>query len=104
MKKIQIIHGWESSPDEPILKWLKFSLQKKGFEVSAPDMPEPEKPKIETWVGKLKEVVSPDKETILVGHSIGCQAILRYLETLPEGTKVAGIILIAPFITLNKKQ
>lgn len=101
MKKIYIIHRWDGSPNEPLLQWLKFSLEKEGHRVIVPAMPEPAVPKIETWVGKLKEVIEPDGETIIVGHSIGGQAVLRYLETLPEGIKIAGIVLIAPWMELD---
>lgn len=86
-----------------MLKWLKFSLEEKGYEVFVPEMPEPAFPKIESWIGKLKDVVLLDKETIFVGHSIGCQAILRYLETLDESIKISGAILMAPWMELDKQ-
>ena len=102
-KKVYIIHGWDGSPNEPMLQWLKISLEEKSYEVFVPEMPEPAVPKIESWVGKLKEEVLPDKETILVGHSVGCQAVLRYLETLGEEIKIAGLVLIAPWMELNRQ-
>jgi len=101
MKKIYIIHGWDGSPNEPMLEWLKLNLEKEGNQVEVPEMPDPGTPKIESWVGKLKEIMAPDNDTILVGHSIGCQAVLRYIETLPENTKIAGIVLIAPWMELD---
>ncbi|OGN11348.1 MAG: hypothetical protein A3C71_02070 [Candidatus Yanofskybacteria bacterium RIFCSPHIGHO2_02_FULL_43_15c] len=102
MKKVYIIHGWDGNPKEPMLQWLKINLEEEGYKVGVPLMPEPETPKIAAWVGKLKEiVVEPDENTILVGHSVGCQAVLRYLETLPEEIKVAGIVFIAPWLELD---
>ena len=86
-----------------MLQWLKVSLEEKGYEVIAPEMPEPAIPKIESWVEKLKDVILPDKETILIGHSIGCQAILRYSQTLNEDIKIAGAVLIAPWMELDKQ-
>jgi len=84
-------------------KWLKEKLEEKGFEVIVPEMPNPAKPKIEEWVGKLKEVVgNPNGETYLIGHSVGCQGVLRYLETLSEGLKIGGMVLIAPWMHLDK--
>ena len=65
-------------------------------------MPDPAHPKIEEWVGKLKqEVKNPDEHTYFIGHSIGCQAILRYLETLPEKTKVGGVFCVAGWFMLQ---
>ncbi|MEX1063744.1 MAG: alpha/beta hydrolase [Candidatus Paceibacterota bacterium] len=103
MKKVYIIHGWEGSPEEPMHKWLKLKLEEAGYEVTVPEMPEAENPKIEAWVGKLKEIIEPGPDTILVGHSIGCQGILRYIETLSEGSKIAGLVLIAPWMKLDMK-
>ena len=105
MKTVYIIHGWGGSPNEPIHKWLKSQLEEKGFEVVVPEMPHPNNPTIEDWVNKLKEVIeSPDENTILVGHSIGCQTILRYLEQLHPATRVGKVILLAPWFTLSDSE
>lgn len=101
-KRAFIIHGWNSSPQEGWLPWLKKELESRGFEVTAPQMPDPERPKMDAWVQKLAEVVKDiNSETYLLGYSIGCQTILRYLETLPKETRMAGAILVAPWITLT---
>lgn len=101
VKKVYIVHGWDGSPEEPMLQWLKVNLEKEGCKVEVPAMPEPTVPKIEAWIGKLKEVIRPDPDTVLVGHSVGCQAVLRYLETLPERDKIAGLVLVAPWMELD---
>lgn len=100
MKKVYIIHGWSGSPKEPMLAWIALQLQEKGYEVIAPEMPDPDAPVIATWVEKVASVAENlDIETVFIGHSVGCQTILRYLETIPEMVKVGKIILIAPWIT-----
>src|SRR5258708_10895714 len=99
MKRVFIIHGWEGFPGEGWFPWLKQELKSKGFEVQVPAMPNTEEPKIEVWVPFLEKLVGkPDEETFLVGHSIGCQTILRYLDTLKGNKKVGGIILVAGWI------
>jgi hypothetical protein len=103
MKNIYIIHGWDGNPKEPMLEWLKINLEKDGNQITVPEMPEAGTPKIEAWIRKLQEIIKPNSETILVGHSIGCQAILRYLETLAENIKIAGIVLMAPWMELDKQ-
>src|SRR3989344_3897330 len=96
MKKLYIIHRWEGSPEESLHKWLKVEAEKLGFEVLVPAMPETDEPRVETWVPFLNDLIgTPDESTFFIGHSIGCQAILRYFETLPEGTKIGGAIFIA---------
>ncbi len=103
MKKVFIIHGWSGSPSEPLHKWLAYELRKKGFAVEVPVMPNPDEPIIEKWVSKLNKVVGsqPDEDIILVGHSIGCQAILRYLAGLKTFGFFGGIVFIAPWLYLS---
>lgn len=102
-KTIYIIHGWDGSPNEPMHVWIKKELEEKGFNVVVPDMPNPEKPEIKAWVNKLKDVVkTPSEDTYFIGHSIGCQGVLRYIETINRAIKIGGVILIAPWIHLDK--
>jgi uncharacterized protein len=97
-KRVFIVHGWDGNPNENWFPWLKKELQDKGFEVFIPQLPDPGNPKIYNWVPKLVETVGkPDEQTYLIGHSMGCQTIARYLETLPKNIKIGGAIFIAGF-------
>ena len=101
MKKAYIVHGWGGNSKSEWFPWLKKELESKGFKATVFDMPDTENPKIETWVPYLeKNIQNPDEETILIGHSIGCQTILRYMEKLPEDIKVGKVILVAPWFNL----
>ena len=105
MKRVFIIHGWDGYPEEGWFPWLKEELEKRGFEVIVPTMPEPEEPKIEIWVPFLTKLIgTPDQNTFFVGHSIGCQAIIRYLETLPENTKIGGAVFVAGWYDLRNLE
>ena len=100
-KRAFIIHGWDGYPNEGWFPWLKKELEQKGFRVRVPTMPESAKPKIETWVSYLAKIVGDvDENTFFVGHSIGCQTILRYLESLPADKKVGGAVFVAGWFTL----
>ncbi len=103
MTRAIIVHGWSGSPRERGLQWLKEKLEERGMEVIVPEMPDADYPRIDAWMGKLAEVGVPDEETIYIGHSIGCQTILRYLETLPDGVSVAKVVLLAPWMELDKR-
>lgn len=97
-KRVFIIHGWDGYPEEGWFPWLKTALEKKGYKVYIPQMPQADKPRIYNWVPKIVDVVgNADEDTYFVGHSIGCQAIARYLETLPIGVKVGKVIFVAGF-------
>lgn len=97
-KRVFIIHGWDGNPEEGWFLWLKKELEKKDFDVMIPQLPDPENPRIQKWVPKITEIVGvPDENTYFVGHSMGCQAIARYLVTLPEEVKVGGAVFVAGF-------
>lgn len=97
-KRVYIIHGWDGHPNEGWFPWLKKELELKGFEVHVPQLPKPESPRIQNWVPKISEVAGQvDQSTFFVGHSMGCQAIARYLETLPEKTAAGGAVFVAGF-------
>lgn len=97
-KRVIIVHGWGGSPKTDFLPWAKKELESKGYEVTVPSMPDSENPRIESWVSYLANVIGEIRETdILIGHSIGCQTILRFLESLSEDNKIGKVILVAGF-------
>lgn len=101
-RRVFMIHGWSGYSDEGWMKWLRQELEKKGFEVYSLAMPNTDEPRINEWVGFLKEKVgAPDENTYFVGHSIGCQTVLRYLEKLPENKKVGGALFVAGWFNLK---
>ena len=98
MKRAIIVHCWEGYPDYCWYPFVKKELENRGFEVSVPAMPETDLPEMGRWIPRLQEVAGePDGELYLIGHSIGCAAIMRYLETLGEKQKVGGVVLVAGF-------
>jgi hypothetical protein len=103
MKRCFIVHGWGGHPGEGWLPWLNKELTKKGFKVENPAMPDSDTPEIHAWVAHLtNRVGKPDKDTYFVGHSIGCQAIIRYLQTINR--PVGGSVLVAPWFTLKNLE
>jgi predicted alpha/beta hydrolase family esterase len=92
-----IIHGYLSHPEEAWLPWLKRELERKGCSVSLPAMPQPDRPEMGEWTAFITALVGePDRETLIVGHSLGCQAVLRYLETVgAAGKSVGKTVLVA---------
>jgi len=98
MKQVFIIHGWDGYPEENWFPWLKRELEAKGFEVFVPQLPSPDLPEINSWVSKLSKTVGiPDERTYFVGHSIGCQTIVRYIESLSDDVRIGGVVFVAGF-------
>ncbi len=99
-KRVFIVHGWDGYPEEGWFPWLKTELEKQGFEVTVPQMPEANAPRIFNWVPALSKVVGEaDSNTYFVGHSMGCQTIVRYFETLPEHVQIGGAVFVAGFLS-----
>lgn len=97
-KRAYIIHGWGGRPNEGWFPWCKTQLEKRGYTVTIPKLPNADTPTIETWVPFVTSLIGmPDEQTILIGHSMGCQAILRYLHGLPDTARVGKVILVAGF-------
>lgn len=98
-----MIHRWSGGPDDDWRPWVKAELEKKGCEVHVPQMLDSDEPDIAKWVGHLRALVgTPDRETYFVGHSIGCQTILRYLETID--TPVGGAVFVAGWFKLENLE
>lgn len=97
IRRAFIIHGYLSYPEEAWLPWLKRELEEMGCMVVLPAMPQPDHPVIEEWIPFIESLVGqPDEATWLIGHSLGCQAVLRYLEILGGmGKSVGKTILVA---------
>lgn len=97
-KRIFIIHGWDGYPEEGWFPWLKKELENRGYNVFVPQLPDAGSPRIFNWVPVLaKNVGVTDEETYFVGHSMGCQTIARYIETLSPNSRVGGAVFVAGF-------
>ncbi len=100
MNKIYIIHCWDGTKEDGWYPWLDKELSNKNNKVYRLNMPNTANPKIEEWVSFLdKQIETLDDKTFFIGHSIGCQTILRYLQT-KDICKVGGILFVAPWLDL----
>ena len=100
MNKVYIVHCWDGTKDDGWYPWLDKELTNDNTIVYRFNMPNTDKPVIEEWVSFLdKQVDSLDENTYFVGHSIGCQTILRYLQSR-DITNIGGIVLVAPWLNL----
>lgn len=100
MNKIYIVHCWDGTKEDGWYPWLDKKISNSNNEVIRFDMPNTATPKIEEWISKLnKQVNKLDENTYFVGHSIGCQTIMRYLEN-KNIKKIGGILFVAPWLNL----
>ena len=100
MNKIYIVHCWDGGKDDGWYPWLDKELSNEYNTVYRFNMPNTATPKIDEWVSFLnKKVDKLDEKTYFIGHSIGCQTIMRYLQT-KDVCKIGGILFVAPWLEL----
>ncbi len=106
MKKVFMVHGFGGEPNGGWRPWLMGELAKEDIWACALPMPTPITPKKDEWVEEIKRAIGePDEEIFLAGHSLGVPAILRYLEGLPENSKIGGALLVSgPVRSLNQER
>ena len=91
-KRAIIIHAWEETPNGQWLPWLGTKLREKNWALEIPEMPDTKNPKLDKWMAKL-ESLSPDKNTVLIGHSLSNALIMRYLEK--KSVTIKGAVMVA---------
>ena len=99
MKKVFIIHGFGGVPNGGWLPWLMTGLRDKGIYACALPMPNTDSPVVSDWVEEISHAVrNVPEEVFFVAHSLGVPALFRYLESLPEGRKISGALLVSGLV------
>lgn len=102
-KRAVIVHSWSGHPNEDWLPWLKRELESFGFEVLVPRMSRDDEPVIERWDERLEAAIrASDEHTYFIAHSIGCQAVMRYLASRNE--KAGGLVFVAGWFALDNLE
>lgn len=92
--KIVLMHGKDTDPSKKWYPWFGKEVEKMGYEYMAPVLPEANDPVLDEWLAELDRT-NPGEDTILVGHSRGGVAILRWLERQSSGKSVKKVLLVA---------
>ncbi len=79
MKAIIIPGNGNTDITENWFQYVKKEIEKLGIEVIAENMPDPDLARKEYWLPFIKEKLNTE-DAILIGHSSGAVAIMRYLE------------------------
>ena len=102
-QRLLLIPRWGGTPTSDWYPWARAELnahpEKPFGRLEVASMPQPDSPTIPAWVGRVRELLGEDLEelgrTVVLGHSVGCQALLRALAELPGGARVAGTMCVA---------
>ncbi len=102
MARVLIMHGWKNHRVPG--NWhrhLAAELRKRGHQVSYPQFPSADEPKLVEWQNLLVEELTHlgeagEGEIVVVGHSLGC---LNWIQAAATGVlpfKVDRVLLAAP--------
>lgn len=99
MKNALILHGTDNTPAGNWFTWLGGELQKQGYMVCVPQLPQSAKPNVHRYNHHLLHETGFDfnSESILIGHSSGAVAILCLLQALPDDVQVDACYLVGAF-------
>jgi hypothetical protein len=113
-KDVFIVPRWAGAPHDDWYPWLTEQLQAVAtednfdYQIHPLAMPAWDLPVIERAVDHLRQVLPPEKlnqDVILVGHSVGCLAILHYLasaaKTNPTVGQVGGVLCVAGWFSVD---
>ncbi len=104
---IILIHGFMGFPNNCYFPWLKKELESRGNKVLVPQMPRPAYPEKLTWVKTIRSLKCDPAETILVGHSLGCAALLHFLQE-HRGDAFQHVVLTSgfgrPFVSMKSLE
>lgn len=95
IKRFVILHGKGVDSTKEFLPWAKAELEKRGYEVQVPDLPNPKEPDDEEQAEFAIKHCIFDEHTAVIGKSFGGVVALRLLES---GEKMGRLTLVGtPF-------
>ncbi len=101
MPRLLIVPRWAGTPRSDYYPWLVGALATRPVfdSVLVADLPDPGTPRLDTWPPAISAMLGDDPtvlaDTFVLGHSVGCQAVLHALAALPDGARVAGVLAVA---------
>jgi predicted alpha/beta hydrolase family esterase len=106
MTRLCIVPRWSGGPDSDFYPWLRAQpgVRARIGELLSPAIAQPGQPTIAAWVESLQQSTAGSDlgSTYFLGHSVGCQAVLRFLEQSSDNARVAGVLCVAGWWTVDR--
>lgn len=102
MKNAIILHGTDTKKDEFWFPYLKNELEKLGYAVWLPQLPNDKYPNLKDWLPFILSNGMFTEETVIIGHSAGAQVILSVLENIDVTVKQT--ILVSGYAKTLRKN
>lgn len=97
VERIVLVHAMKSTLDD---HWYRAFVRRLWGRatLTVPAMPTPYEPDADAWQETLEAAVGEvDETTLIVAHSVGNAAALRYLTSLEHGWELGGLVNVAGF-------
>jgi predicted alpha/beta hydrolase family esterase len=99
-RRLIIVPRWSGNARSDFYPWLGQQLAADPalpFDpVEALDLPEPGHPRLDTWPPAIAAALGDDPaNTVVLAHSVGCQATLHALASLPDGARISALLAVA---------
>ncbi|QNP72581.1 alpha/beta hydrolase [Streptomyces roseirectus] len=97
-----ILHGWQNHrPQGHWQHWLADRLTSRGHDVVYPQLPNPDHPELEVWLGEFERHLTAPGRRIVIAHSLATVTWLHALHRrLPGLDSVDRALLVSPVTTL----
>jgi predicted alpha/beta hydrolase family esterase len=97
VKRAVLLHGTDGRPDELWLPWVIAQLEKRGYKVYAPLLPNNHTPNRIAYDDFLKDSGWNFEDNIVIGHSAGATTVLNLLaeDWFP---KIRAAVLVGTFL------
>jgi predicted alpha/beta hydrolase family esterase len=100
LDRFLLVPRWSGHADSDCYPWLRRRLVESGFrgELAAVPLRPPDAPDLAATVAAVREGLGPADQaerTLVLGHSVGAQAVMRAVAELPQGMHVGAILLLA---------
>jgi leucyl-tRNA synthetase len=90
-----ILHGTGASSQRNWYQWLRVELERRGYQVFVPDLPNSQMPDLDSWLKALEPYASSlDENSIIIGHSLGGPTAIQFVQRLERF--VGALVLVAP--------
>ena len=93
-RRVIFMHGKDKDSSSAWYPWFGKEVERRGLEFVAPCLPKTHNPVLTEWLSELDKI-NPREDDILVGHSRGGMAIMRWLERCSKGRRVGKVVLLA---------
>lgn len=91
-----LIHGnGGGNPSDNWFPYLKKELENLGIKTDAPQFPDSDLARASYWIPFLKDTLKADENTIIIGHSSGAIAAMRFAEK----NTIYGSVLVGSYHT-----